>query len=137
MGFKLGSEIGLKASNGEIKSKMRFNKDNSSIPGTPVIRKDLGEGIKGEANMDGSIYISNLIEPDSAEEREVLIHEMRHVTDMKIGKLKYEDNYIKYNGETYKRQDIDGEDMIHYEGKWIQAGDKGLPWEFDANNGNK
>ena len=137
MGFKLGREKGLQVSNGEVKSKMRFDKDHVSIPGTPVIRKDLGEGIMGEANMDGSIYLSNKVEPDSKEERKVLIHEMRHATDMKIGKLKYEDDYIKYNGKTYARQDRNGMDMIQFEGKWIQAGSMEFPWEFEANNGNK
>ena len=137
MGFKLGRGRGVQVSNGEIKNKMSFNKDNVSIPGVPVIRKDLGEGIMGEANMDGSIYLSNNIEPGSKEEREVLIHEMRHATDMKIGKLKYEDDYIKYNGETYQRKDINGEDMINYDGKWIQAGSTEFPWELEANNGNK
>ena len=137
MGFKLGREKGNYAVNGEIKTKMRFNKDHVSIPGTPVIRKDLGKGILGEANMDGSIYISNLVEPGSKEEEKVLSHEMRHATDMKIGKLKYEDDYIKYNGETYKRQTIEGMDMIQYEGEWIQAGSKEFPWELEANNGNK
>ena len=137
MGFKLGSERGLQVSNGEVKSKMRFDKDHVSIPGTPVIRKDLGEGIMGEANMDGSIYISNNVEPDSKEERKVLMHEMRHATDMKIGKLVYEDDYIKYNGETYERQTIEGKDMIQYEGEWVQAGSTSFPWELEANNGNK
>jgi len=137
MGFKLGRERGIQVDNGEIKNKMRFNKDDVSIPGVPVIRKDLGEGIMGEANMDGSIYLSNNIEPGSKEEREVLMHEMRHATDMRIGKLKYEDDYIKYNGETYQRKDINGEDMINYDGKWIQAGSTEFPWELEANNGNK
>ena len=137
MGFRLGRERGLQVSNGEIKSKMRFDKDHVSIPGTPIIRKDLGEGIMGEANMDGSIYLDKSVRPDSCEERKVLIHEMRHATDMKIGKLKYEDDYIKYNGETYQRKDINGEDMINYNGKWIQAGSTEFPWELEANNGNK
>tara|TARA_R100000458_G_scaffold21508_1_gene19246 strand:+ start:639 stop:1052 length:414 start_codon:yes stop_codon:yes gene_type:complete len=137
MGFKLGKEKGNYAINGEIKTKMRFDKDHVSIPGTPIIRKDLKEGILGEANMDGSIYISNLIKPGSKEEEKVLNHEMRHATDMKIGKLKYEDNYIKYNGETYKRETIEGKDMIHYNGEWIQAGSTEFPWELEANNGNK
>ena len=137
MGYKLGRERGLQVSNGEIRNKMRFDKDHVSIPGTPVIRKPLGEGIMGEANMDGSIYLNENIIPDSREEREVLSHEMRHATDMKIGKLKYEDDYIKYNGETYKRQTIEGKDMIQYDGEWIQAGSTEFPWELEANNGNK
>ena len=137
MGFKLGRERGLQADCGEVKNKMRFSKDDASIPGTPVIRKPLGEGIMGEANMDGSIYLNENIVPDSREERSVLTHEMRHATDMKIGKLKYEDDYIKYNGETYKRQTINGMDMIQYDGNWMQAGSMEFPWELEANNGNK
>tara|TARA_R110000823_G_C15844989_1_gene491594 strand:+ start:676 stop:1089 length:414 start_codon:yes stop_codon:yes gene_type:complete len=137
MGFKLGKGRGLDVRNGAIGNKMRFNSDTTTVPGVDIIRKDLGEGIMGEANMDGSIYISNLVEPGSAEERTVLIHEMRHATDMKIGKLKYEDFHVEYNGRKYEREEIDGEDMINYEDKWIKAGSMELPWELEANNGNK
>lgn len=137
MGFKLGREKGLRVSEGEVKTKLRFTKDHVSVPGNPVIRKDLEEGIMGEANMDGSIYLSTSLEPGSLEESEVLNHEMRHATDMKIGKLKYEDDYVKYNGISYERKEIGGKDMIRYEGEWIQAGSTEFPWEFDANNGNK
>ena len=140
MGFKLGTERGNYAVSGEIRTKMRFDKESGdpdvSVPGTPVIRKDLGDGIMGEANMDGSIYISDKIIPDSSEERQVISHEMRHATDMKIGKLEYGDNYIKYNGDTFARETIDGKDMINIYGEWKEAGDTGFPWENDANNGN-
>ena len=139
MGFKLGRERGLEATGGEIKTKMRFGKqsgDDGSVPGTPVIRVPLEEGIMGEANMDGSIYISNNIEPGSYEDRQVINHEMRHATDMRIGKLEYGDYHVKYNGETFQRETIDGKDMIFIDGKWKEAGSSGFPWEKDANNGN-
>ena len=139
MGFKLGTNRGLEATSGEIKTKMRFGKESggdASVPGTPVIRKDLAPGVLGEANMDGSIYISNTIQPDSFQERHTVSHEMRHATDMKIGKLAYEDDHIKYNGETFPRETIEGMDMILVDGKWKEAGDTGFPWENDANNGN-
>jgi hypothetical protein len=139
MGFKLGSERGNRAVSGEIRTKMRFGGEaggDASIPGTPVIRKNLEEGILGEANMDGSIYISNKVEADSFEERQVINHEMRHATDMKIGKLEYGDDYIKYNGDTFVRETINGKDMINIYGEWKEAGDGGFPWENDANNGN-
>ena len=122
---------------GQLKTNLAFNQEDISVPGTPVLRKDLEEGIMGEANMDGSIYISNTIEPDSKQEREVINHEMRHATDMKIGKLEYADDYVKYNGETFARRTIDGKDSILVDGKWKQAGHTGFPWELDANNGNK
>ena len=140
MGFKLGSERGNYAVNGEIKTKLKFHKESGnsdiSVPGTPVIRKPLEEGVMGEANMDGSIYISDKIIPGSFEERQIINHEMRHATDMRVGKLEYGDNYIKYNGETFLRETRNGKDMILVDGKWKQAGDHGFPWEDDANNGN-
>jgi len=139
MGFKLGTERGNYAVSGDIRTKMRFHQESggdASVPGTPVIRKNLGEGVLGEANMDGSIYLSNTVQPDSFEERQVINHEMRHVTDIKIGKLEYADDYIKWNGETFERRNIIGMDMIKVDGEWKEAGDGGFPWENEANNGN-
>ena len=140
MGFKLGTERGNYAVGGEIRTKMRFDKQSgdpdASVPGTPVIRMPLEKGIMGEANMDGSIYISDKIVPGSFQERQTINHEMRHATDMKIGKLEYGDNYIKYNGDTFVRQTIKGKDMINVYGEWKEAGYTGFPWENDANNGN-
>ena len=139
MGFKLGTERGNYAVSGEIKTKMRFGKKSGgegSVPGTPVIRVPLEEGVMGEANMDGSIYVNELIEPGSLEDRQVINHEMRHATDMRVGKLEYGDYHIKYNGETFPRETIDGRDMILVDGEWKEAGDTGFPWEDDANNGN-
>ena len=139
MGFKLGTERGNYAVSGEIRTKMRFGKqsgDDGSVPGTPVIRVPLEEGVMGEANMDGSIYVNELIQSGSYEDRQIINHEMRHTTDMKIGKLAYEDDHITYNGERFERQDINGVDSILVDGEWKEAGDTGFPWENDANNGN-
>jgi hypothetical protein len=139
MGFKLGSERGNHATSGELKSKMRFGKNSGgdgSVPGTPVIMKKLAKGILGEANMDGSIYMSDLLDPNSPEFRQTLNHEMRHATDMRIGKLAYTDDSITYNGEVFPRETRKGKDMIKVDGKWKEAGHTGFPWEDDANNGN-
>ena len=138
MGFKLGSEAGNYVVGGEIRKKMRFGKEaggDASVPGTPVIRKNLDPGIMGEANMDGSIFISNKIQPGSFEERQVLNHEMVHATQMRTGKLEYGDNFVKYDGVTYLRETINGKDMIKVDGKWTEAGGD-FPWEKDANYGN-
>ena len=139
MGFKLGTERGLEATSGEIKTKMRFGKqsgEQGSVPGTPVIRVPLEQGVMGEANMDGTIYINENIIPGSEEDRQVINHEMRHATDMRVGKLSYADDHIMYNGERFEREDINGVDSILVDGKWKEAGDTGFPWEDDANNGN-
>ena len=135
MVFKLGTERGLEVTGGEIRSKMRFHQEaggDASVPGTPVIRKDLEQGVLGEANMDGSIYLSNTVQPNSHEETQVLLHEMRHATDMKTGKLAYGDDFVEYNGITYPRETIGGKDMIKVDGKWKEAGDD-FPWEKTAN----
>ena len=139
MGFKLGKNRGLEASGGVIKTKMRFGKqsgEEGSVPGTPVIRVPLEEGIMGEANMDGTIYINENIVPGSYEDRQTINHEMRHATDIKLGKLSYNDDSVTYNGEEFPRETKNGKDMILVDGKWKEAGDTGFPWEDDANNGN-
>jgi hypothetical protein len=140
MGFKLGANKGNYAIGGIIKTKMRFGKQAGgigSVPGTPVIRVPLEEGVMGEAYMDGTIYVNENIMPGSHEDRQVINHEMRHATDMKIGKLSYTDDHIMYNGERFERMSINGIDSILVDGQWKEAGDTGFPWENDANNGNK
>ena len=136
----MGTNRGLEATGGEIKTKMRFGKQSGgdgSVPGTPVIRVPLEEGVMGEANMDGTIYVNSNIMPGSEEDKQVINHEMRHATDMKLGKLAYSDDDITYNGEVFPRMDINGKDMIKVDGEWKEAGDHGFPWEDDANNGSE
>ena len=140
MAFKLGTSRGNYAVNGEIRTKLRFHQESgdpdASVPGTPVIRMPLEPGVKGEANMDGTIYISDQLIPGSFEERQTINHEMRHATDMRIGKLEYGDYHIKWNGETFARETINGIDCILVDGEWKEAGSHDFPWEREANNGN-
>jgi hypothetical protein len=103
MGFKLGRTRKPVASGGVVKNKLSFKTEDPFIPGHEVIRKNLGPDILGEANMDGSIFISNKIQPGSSEENQVLLHEMRHATDMKLGKLAYSDDAVYYEAEMQKQ----------------------------------
>ena len=140
MGFKLGRNKGFEANKGEIKNKLRFGRDpkgQQSIPGTPVIPMPLEEGVLGEANMDGSIYVNENIVPGSLEDKQVINHEMRHATDMRIGKLAYTDDSVTYNGQVFERKEINGKDMIIVDGVAKEAGSHDFPWEDDANNGTK
>ena len=122
MAFKLGSE---KRGINMLKKGMGSNTPYHKKTDTPVIRKKLGEGILGEANKDGSIFISDKVKPGSEEERKVLNHEMVHIADMKTGRLDYGDDYIRYEGVTYPRKD----GHILYEGEWHEEGSKKFPWE--------
>ena len=140
MAYKLGKGYKPYMTSGSLRTKMRFGQEagsDASVPGTPVIRKPLAPGVMGEANMDGTIYINQNIVPGSEEEKEVINHEMRHATDMKIGKLSYSDDFVKFNGVTYERKDINGKDMIIVDGVAKEAGSTDFPWEHDANNGMK
>ena len=132
MAFKLGRARQPLASGGELNKKLSFKSDDASVSGNPVIRKNLDEGILGEANMDGSIFISDQIPHNSPMEKQVLVHEMRHATDMKLGKLAYNDDSVYYDGVTYPRETRGGKDMIKVDGKWKEAGDD-FPWEKTAN----
>jgi len=132
MAFKLGRARQPIASGGELNKKLSFKSDDASVSGNPVIRKNLDEGILGEANMDGSIFISDQIPHNSPMEKQVLVHEMRHATDMKLGKLAYNDDSVYYDGVTYPRETRGGKDMIKVDGKWKEAGDD-FPWEKTAN----
>ena len=132
MAFKLGRARQPVAKGGIVDRKLSFRSDDASIPGNPVIRKKLDENILGEANMDGTIFISDQIQPGSSEETQVLLHEMRHATDMKLGKLSYNDDSVYYDGITYPRETRNGKDMIKVDGKWTEAGGD-FPWEKTAN----
>ena len=127
-GFKLGAGRKFKAT---AKANVRKNhfgiKNDLSVPGTPVIRKDdLAPGIKGEANKDGSIFLNaKELTPGSLKERQVLRHEMKHIVDMKIGRLDYDDGWLQWDGVKYPRKD----GHIKYKGKWQPEGSKNFPWE--------
>jgi len=52
MGFKLGRARQAEMAGGSLRTKLRFGAEagsDASVPGTPVIRKPLAEGILGEA----------------------------------------------------------------------------------------
>ena len=116
MAYKLGRE------------KREFKNSKS----TPIFRKKLDAGILGEANKDGSIYISKDIKPGSKQEKDVIEHEGKHAKDMAAGKLDYSDNHIRYNGKSYMRK----EGKVKYNGKWHDEGSKSFPWEKAAYNVN-
>ena len=123
MACKLGQRSGFSKT---MNLAAKFNKDaDASVPGTPVIRKKLDKGIKAEANIDGSIYISDEVIPGSMEERAVLQHEMKHLIDIRIGKLSYTDDNITWMGEDYERKN----GKINFEGKWLPEGSRDFPWE--------
>jgi hypothetical protein len=125
MGFKLGKTFSGIAQNGKISSSLSFKSSEEEIPGTPIVSKDLGDSILGEANNDGSIYVSDRLEKGSPEYKETIIHEMKHMTDMRLGKLNYSDHEVLWDGQSYPRKD----GYIYCDDQWKPEGSKEFPWE--------
>jgi len=121
MAFKLGSEL----RNYGQRKKNHFNSDDASVPGTRVIRKKLEGTVKAEANIDGTIFLDESVEPGSQEERAILMHEMKHIVDMKVGRLSYDDDKITWMGDDFERKD----GKINFNGEWLPEGSKDFPWE--------
>tara|TARA_R100000808_G_C2148143_1_gene156250 strand:- start:1790 stop:2179 length:390 start_codon:yes stop_codon:yes gene_type:complete len=125
---KFSKNTGFKLSQhrpGMVDRQLNIGNKEEACPGTPLHRKTLKGTIKGEANADGTIFIDNSVEPGSAEERAILMHEVKHLTDMKTGRLAYDDNWIKWDGQKYPRKS----GKILYNGKWVLEGEKSFPWE--------
>jgi len=119
-GFKLSRQ-----KPGATDRHLNLGDREEACPGTPLYRKKLDGGIQAEANKDGTIFIDESIEPGSAQERQILAHEMKHLTDIKVGKMDYEDDYIKYNGQEYPRKN----GKILFNGEWTPEGSQDFPWE--------
>ena len=119
-GFKLSRQ-----KPGATDRHLNLGDREEACPGTPLYRKKLDGGIQAEANKDGTIFIDESVEEGSAQERQILAHEMKHLTDMKVGKLSYTDDDITQMGETYERK----KGKINYNGKWLPEGSTEFPWE--------
>tara|TARA_R100000995_G_scaffold77598_1_gene47740 strand:- start:39 stop:434 length:396 start_codon:yes stop_codon:yes gene_type:complete len=127
MGFKLGSSRGLQARGGDIKSKLKFGKTKNNISGTPIIRKELDANVMAEANMDGSIYVNKNLRSDDPMLKQAILHEMQHITAMKLGTETYDDDAVYFHGETWKRDN--GYIINPHTGERLIEGDNSLPWE--------
>ena len=65
---------------------------------TPVFVKDLEEGVLGEANNDGTIYIDKSLQ--GKRKQEVVNHEKKHREQMLQNRLYYDDNIVTWKKDT-------------------------------------
>jgi len=123
MAFKLGNKPlpGI-AREGNINKKHGFI----------VERAKLGDGILGEAHP-GRVVVDESIEEGSAEEKRVISHEGQHVKDMDSGKAAFGDDWVRWKGKTYKREN----GYIWMDGKPHKEGWEGFPWEKSAMKAEK
>ncbi len=96
---------------------------------TPILRKNLDNGVLGEANLDGSVYIDKSVKKGSQQEKDIIAHESFHAKQIKNGVLSYTDDKVIYRGKEYERKD----GKIKYNGKFYTEGSNVFPWEQEAN----
>ena len=97
-----------------------------------IVRKDLDEGVLGEAENGKTINIDVSIPKGSKKEKEVVTHEIHHQEEMNDGVLAYDDNSVtdEIANRTYTRENgylIDDET-----GEVYEEGDDDLPHEQRA-----
>ena len=114
-----------------ILDEITFEGDEVLDPIEPPIKKietkDLGKGIMGRANNDGTIEVDKNLSPK--QKKKVIAHEQQHQRDMKSGKLNYDDDFVYWKGSKYPR--VGGK--IEYNNKKYIEGHPKLPWEEAAN----
>jgi len=121
MAFKLGSE------------KRRDTSTRIHTPdNTPILKKTLGEGIKAEANNDGTIFVDHSVKEGTEEFNTVVKHEMQHMNDMATGRAQYGDNWVMWEGDIFFRKEIDGVMYIDGPAGRLEEGDERHPWEEAA-----
>lgn len=99
-----------------------INKE-ASEHGMPVFEKDLDEGIAGEANRDGTIFVKKGLSQDKI--NKAVEHEKVHLQQIAQGRLGYDNNKVTWKRDTkspikvFKREDM-------------MEGAHNLPWEKEA-----
>lgn len=93
-----------------------------SMDNTPIYQLDLGDGVMGQANRNGSIILNYDLDPIT--QKEVIKHERVHLDQMSRGDLDYDDKNVYWKGKKYSRSTM-------------SEGAKNLPWEKEAYNKTK
>ena len=84
---------------------------------SPIYVRDLEDGVLGKGNKNGTILISDKVEPE--DQQQVIDHEEVHIDQVKRGDLDYDDDNVYWKGKVYPRATMD-------------EGAKNLPWEAEA-----
>jgi hypothetical protein len=85
-----------------------------------VYEADLGPGVLGQSNRNGTILINEKLDPKF--HNEVIGHEMVHINQISRGDLDYDDRNIYWKGKTYSKSSK----------KIAMASPSNSPWEAEA-----
>jgi len=106
---------------------MAFKLSNPPYKKEPVsvYHADLGDGVLGQSNRNGTIVLNEKLDPKF--HKEVIRHEMVHINQMSRGDLDYDDKNIYWKGKAYPKSS-----------KGVaMASPKNSPWEAEAYNKSK
>ena len=96
----------------------KLNNPPYFIDNTPIYKTDLGNGILGKANKNGSILVNKNI-TDEKQINDVIRHEKVHLDQIERGDLDYNDSAVFWKGKKYSRAQM-------------KECAKNLPWEKEA-----
>ena len=92
---------------------------------TPVYQAELGPGVLGQSNNNGTIIINEKLDPKFHDE--VIRHEEVHINQMARGDLDYDDKNIYWKGKSYSKKNA----------KIAMASPANSPWEKEAYSKSK
>jgi hypothetical protein len=101
----------------------KLNNPPYFIDNIPIYKTDLGNGILGKANKNGSILVNKNI-TDEKQINDVIRHEKVHLDQIERGDLDYNDSAVFWKGKKYSRAQM-------------KEGAKNLPWEKEAYSKSK
>ena len=106
---------------------MSFKLTNPPYKSNPVkvYQADLGEGVLGQSNRNGTIIINEKLNPKFHDE--VIRHEMVHINQMSRGDLDYDEKNIYWKGKSYSKNSK----------KIAMASPSNSPWEAEAYSKSK
>jgi len=109
----------------KLKSKNEvFNLHHSSEFGKPVILKDdLEDGVEGEANRDGTIFVNSKMSDKKIED--AVEHEKVHLDQMAQGRLQYDNQTVKWKRDTKSPMKV-------YKRSEMNEGHPDFEWEAEA-----
>ena len=91
--------------------------------GRPVFVKKLDDGIKAEANRDGTTFIDPKVK--GKEKVDAIVHENGHHEQMKQGRVDYDDNNVYWKESTRSP-------MKTFNREVMEEGAKTNAWEAEA-----
>tara|TARA_R110001606_G_scaffold340309_3_gene488538 strand:- start:388 stop:735 length:348 start_codon:yes stop_codon:yes gene_type:complete len=86
----------------------------------PVYQANLGKGILGQANKNGTVLVNSELDPKF--HNDVISHEKVHIDQMMRGDLDYDDKNIYWKGKAHSKKDK----------KIAMASPSNSPWEAEA-----